>query len=109
MTPEDREIWGRVSSAFAASAPPRALTFAPLSYIGLAIGLPHMSGAQDTRDYYAMREGRRECDWRCPSCKAPAFEAATIIDRRFIASHVSTSDLVWLHCKCGNTWARRLT
>jgi len=51
MTPEDREIWGRVSSHFAALAPERALEFDPLSYIGLAIGLPHLSGAQDMIDY----------------------------------------------------------
>jgi hypothetical protein len=54
VTPEDREIWGRVSSAFAAAAPPRALEVDLLSYIGLAIGLSHLSGAQDARDAAGM-------------------------------------------------------
>ena len=58
MTPEDREIWGRVSSHFVAVAPERALTFAPVSYIGVAIGLPLISGAQDARDATLMSDAQ---------------------------------------------------
>ena len=54
MTSEDREIWGRVSSHFVGLVPPSALQASMLSYIGLAIGLAHMAGAQDQQDYAAL-------------------------------------------------------
>ena len=62
MTPEDRAIWGRVSIRFAILASEYALKLDTLS--GLAIALPHLSGAQDMIDYSVFLCTRGRLDSR---------------------------------------------